>query len=165
MSMNTPIAGPWEKERVHDFLASSVIPVRLASINRAGYPVMVSLWYLYEDGQIWCAVQKGSWVAKHLARDHKVGFEIAPDQPPYHGVRGRGHAHLVPEQGEAVLRRLIRRYLGDESSSLAQWLMERVKDEVAVKIEPTRISTWDYKRRMRDIQHTPIPVERNHAAT
>jgi hypothetical protein len=76
---------------------------------------------------------------------------VSPNQPPYRGVRGRGRATLDAVRGEAVLRRLLRRYLGDEDSDLARWLLSRANEELAVRIEPSSIRTWDYTRRMEGI--------------
>jgi hypothetical protein len=65
-------------------------------------------------------------------------------------VRGQGRAELRPEEGESVLRRLIQRYLGSEDAPLARWLLRRPGAEVAIRIEPRRIVSWDYSARMGD---------------
>jgi hypothetical protein len=77
-----------------------------------------------------------------------VGFEVAADTPPYRGVRGTGVAHLINHDVESTLRRLIKRYQGDERTELSDWLLGRVDSEVAVRIEPRTIATWDYASRM-----------------
>jgi hypothetical protein len=47
-----------------------------------------------------------------------------------------------------VLRRLIARYLGRDDVPLARWLLERPGDEVALRIVPRRLVSWDYGARM-----------------
>lgn len=47
-----------------------------------------------------------------------------------------------------VLRALIARYYGSEDSELARWLLSRSDAEVAIRIEPIRMSSWDYRKRM-----------------
>jgi hypothetical protein len=47
-----------------------------------------------------------------------------------------------------MLGALIDRYLGGRQSRFARWLLERGRDEMAIRIVPTRTSTWDYSRRM-----------------
>jgi hypothetical protein len=143
-------AGPWDESRTDRFLAETVIPVRFAATSRRGFPVLLSLWYLYEEGRLWCAVQEDSRIAGHVARDGRCAFEVAPNKPPYFGVRGQGRAHIVPEKGEQILRLLIQRYLGSESSKLARWLLERSATEVAIRIDPLRLMSWDYAARMED---------------
>ena len=54
--------------------------------------------------------------------------------------------------GAEVLRALIGRYLGDETSELARWLLSRVDREVAIEIIPARLTSWDYGERMRGIE-------------
>jgi hypothetical protein len=55
---------------------------------------------------------------------------------------------VEPQPPEDVLRLLIQRYLGDEESSLARWLLGRRSTEVAIRVEPSHLHSWDYRRRM-----------------
>ena len=70
------------------------------------------------------------------------------NEPPYRGVRGQGRAHLLPEAGAARLEVLLDRYLGDRESNLARWLLSRAEDEVAIRIEPSWLTAWDFSARM-----------------
>lgn len=141
--------GPWSSSRIETFVTETVIPMRLSCVASTGYPLVTSLWFLWQDDYFWCAVQAHSRVAAHCRRNNRCGFEIAGDQPPYRGVRGLADVAIVPEAGERVLRGCIARYLGDEQSDLAQWLLGRVSTEVALRIEPRRIFSWDYSGRMK----------------
>ncbi len=134
-----------ERER---FLTEGVVPLRLACLDREGCPHVVSLWYIWQDEAIWLATRPNAWVVERLHADPRCGFEIAGDSPPYRGIRGKGRAELIPERGEAVLGLLVDRYLGGRDGRFARWLLERGRDEMAIRIVPTRTSTWDYARRM-----------------
>jgi hypothetical protein len=79
-----------------------------------------------------------------------MGFEIAPNEPPYHGVRGQGDAIVEPLGSKETLEELLGRYLGGVNSSLANWLLSRCDEEVLITITPTRLYTWDYRERMAD---------------
>ncbi len=140
--------GPWSSDRIESFVTETVIPIRLACVASTGYPLVTSLWFLWEDDCFWCAVQAHSRVAAHCRRNARCGFEIAGDQPPYRGVRGLADVTIVSEAGERVLRACIARYLGSDQSELAQWLLGRVSTEVALRLEPRRIFSWDYSGRM-----------------
>jgi hypothetical protein len=70
---------------------------------------------------------------------------------PYRGIRGRARVRCLPEQGGAVLGRLIDRYLPDRDHPLATWLLSRAADEVAIEITPTWQSRWDYSDRMQGL--------------
>jgi len=141
--------GPWDGAEIGRYLEQSRVPVRLACADSSGWPVVVSLWYAFDDGALWCATPARSRTARWLERDPRCGFEVAPNQPPYFGVRGQGRAELLPELGAHVLRRLVTRYLGGDSSELARWLLSRRAPETAIRIEPVRIASWDFSKRMR----------------
>lgn len=140
-------SGPWDVAQVERFLRLSVIPVRLAS-NGKQSPLVQSVWFSYRDGALWCCTQWDSVLARRLARDPHCAFEVAADQPPYAGVRGRGRATLLREPAAALLAELIDRYLGEAESGLRTWLLARADTEVAVRIDDLTVSTWDYSQRM-----------------
>lgn len=138
----------WSKADIERFLRDARIPVRLACLNASGGPLLCSLWYLYSDGAIWCATQRSAHLVKLLERDARCAFEVAGDDPPYRGVRGQGEAHLSTADGPAVLLSLIDRYLGDRDSAFARWLVSRSSDEVAIRVNPGWMTSWDFTRRM-----------------
>lgn len=131
------------------FMAESRIPLRLATHDAMGYPLVMSLWFLYDDGEIWCATNAQARVLRFLANDPRCGFEVAGDKPPYRGVRGRGQASLHPEKGGEILKRLLDRYGIESGSKLATMLLSKIDQEVAIRIVPDRFSTWDFSQRMK----------------
>lgn len=140
-------SGPWNESEIEAFLASTRIPVRLASNGSSG-PLVQSLWFAADGMELWCCTQKSSVLTRRLERDDRVGFEVAADEPPYRGVRGTGVAHLVNDDVESTLRTLINRYQGAERTDLSDWLLGRVDSEIAIRIEPRSVSSWDYSPRM-----------------
>jgi nitroimidazol reductase NimA-like FMN-containing flavoprotein (pyridoxamine 5'-phosphate oxidase superfamily) len=140
----------WSQEAITSYLQQMRIPLRLASVTNTGWPLVISLWYLYENGRFYCATQKTAKIVAHLAGEPRCAFEIAADEPPYRGVRGQGKAVIIPERGAEILSRLLERYLQDATSTLAQWLLARSQQEVAIEIEPVALTSWDYTARMRD---------------
>lgn len=140
-------SGPWDRSQIQAFLDDTVIPIRIASAGRTS-PLVQSLWFLYDEDALWCASQVDSVLTRRLHADPRCGFEIAGDLPPYRGVRGSGQAELLPERAATVLPRLISRYLGDEPSPLATWLLSRVDSEVAIRIGDLRVTSYDFTSRM-----------------
>lgn len=140
--------GAWDIKWTEKYLIETRFPLRLATLSAKGYPLVTSVWYLYDNGLIWCAVQEHSDIAKNIKNDKRCGFEIGPNQPPYMGVRGQGKADLVPGRGRERLEKLIGRFLDENNSELAQWLLERADNEAAIRIEPEWFFTWDYSDRM-----------------
>jgi hypothetical protein len=142
-------AGPWSADAIEQYLRTAVLPVRLASIAADGSPVVLSLWYLYEDGAIWCATQRTARIIARLEREPRCGFEIAADSIPYRGVRGRARATIDVHRGATLLPRLLNRYLGGTDSPLAARLLARAEHEVAICLDHMRVSTWDFTERMK----------------
>ena len=130
------------------YLSSIAIPIRLGCIDDDGKPVVLSLWYLYENGKLYCATQASAKVVGYLREHPHCAFEIAADEPPYCGIRGQGVATIDAHSGIEVLRKLLERYIGDIENAFARRLLARETPEVAIVIEPTRISTWNFRQRM-----------------
>jgi len=114
--------------------------------------MVLSLWYLYEDGRLYCATRESSKVVTYLRNDARCAFEIASERPPYCGVRGQGRAAVDAARGGEILERLLVRYLGGVDNDLAQGLLKRRDKEVALVIEPVKVFTWDFSQRMQDVQ-------------
>lgn len=140
-------SGPWGVEDIEGHLRDTVIPIRVATIGASG-PLVQSLWFVYADDALWCATQADAVIVRRLTADPRCGFEVAPDEPPYRGVRGNGRATIVPEAAGDVLATLIDRYLGPTPTPLGEWLMSRRDSEVALRIDDLSVSSWDYSSRM-----------------
>jgi len=144
-------------EPFRGFLEQCRIPLRLACVTRQGWPMVVSLWYLYEQQRLYCATQKTAKIIYHLEHNSRCAFELAGDHPPYRGLRGQGELILRPDLGRTVLERLVRRYTAGLETPLGKSLMSRSASEIAIEIQPVRIYSWDYTARMRgSLAETPL---------
>jgi hypothetical protein len=144
------LTGPWTKSRVREFLAEARIPMRLAANTDSGFPIVLSLWFLPEEDQLLSAVHRDARIAKRLRADARCAFEIAPNEPPYRGVRGQAIASLDPNGAGALLESLLDRYLGSSNSSLGRFLLARAEEELLLRLQPSWIASWDYSQRMED---------------
>ncbi len=147
--MSTETSGAWEPPQVAQFLTDATIPVRLACVGSDGFPRVVSLWYRFEADRLYCVSHQNSSLVKLLSQRPQVGFEVAPNEPPYHGVRGQGMAELAPLSDD-TLQSLLHHYLGGTDSNLGRWLLSRSEEEVLITVTPQRSYTRDYRQRMRD---------------
>jgi hypothetical protein len=138
----------WPLAKIETYLAAATLPCRLACITDAGFPHVTSLWYLYRDGELLFSVQRSAMVSSWLRENPKCGFEIAVNEPPYVGVRGRGSAIVEPAQDDTLLRSLIDRFLGDGNPDLARWLLSRTATELTLHVRPQWLTAWDYGKRM-----------------
>ena len=142
------ITGPWSMPDIETFFAQAAIPMRLSVISKAGWPVVLSLWFLFEDGVLKCTSRGHSKVILFLRSNPRCGLEIAGESPPYHGVRGQGAATISKEGGAALLERLADRYIGQVETPFRKWLLAGAEEEVAITITPIRLMSWDYRNRM-----------------
>ena len=153
--MQATLTGPWDARAIENFLTSSAIPLRLSCVGSDGFPRVVSVWFEYRDDCLHCVSHRNSSLVRLLRQGPRVGFEVSPNDPPYFGVRGQGVARLSKSGVSEQLETLLQRYLGAGESRLATWLRSRVSEELRISIEPTRLFSWDYRRRMSDIQSGP----------
>lgn len=138
----------WSLEQIEAFLGESSIPLRLSCNAGKGFPSLNSMWFEYRDGSLWCATHASSAILGFLRADPRCAVEVAPNEPPYCGVRGQANAVISREGAGELLERLIARYLRDTNPGLAAWLMSRIDDEYAIELRPTWLSSWDYRPRM-----------------
>ena len=136
-------------EKLDTVISDTKIPIRLASIKPNGTPSVVSLWYAFFDGKIYCATQKTAKIVSYFKQNPLCGFEIAGDKPPYKGIRGEGTVKIIPDKGQDILDVLIAKYLGKKESRLSQFLKQNSDGEVAIEITLKKIHNYDYSTRMK----------------
>ncbi len=139
----------WDQIGIANFLEAATIPIRIA-VQDGDFPLICSVWFRYDRAQqrLFCVSHKASYLVKLLEQVGRCAFEIAPNEPPYRGVRGKAEVSLHANAAESLLRELIERYLDDTDSSLAKWLLGRVEDELVIELNPQWITAWDYSDRM-----------------
>jgi hypothetical protein len=150
-----PVEGDWSLAETEQFLNEAVVPVRIGCHSPAGGLWMLSLWYRYRNGTVECATRADADIVSFLREDGTVCFEVSTNRPPYMGVRGSGTA-TVADDGKPVLRELVDRYLGTAEAEIARLLLDEGREEVAIRIEPARLYTWDFSPRMgEDVVDSP----------
>jgi general stress protein 26 len=137
---------------MQEYLEVVRIPVRIACKTTTGWPTVISLWFLHQDGLLYCATQKSAKIVNYLRNDARCAFEIAEDQPPYCGIRGQAKARIDETLGAEILEKLLVRYLGDTDNELASNLLANSDTEIAIILDPMRIFTWDFSDRMAKVQ-------------
>jgi nitroimidazol reductase NimA-like FMN-containing flavoprotein (pyridoxamine 5'-phosphate oxidase superfamily) len=140
------------------YLEETVIPLRLACQTESGWPIILSLWYMYQEGSLYLATRATAKVVDYLKNDPRCAFEIASDLPPYCGVRGQAEAEILPQLGGDILEQLLHRYIGSTTNPLAQNLLKNRASEVAISLRPASVYTWNFTDRMRD--SSPVVQEK-----
>ena len=141
-------------EQHETFLNAAQVPLRL-SVVVDGEPLIVPLWFVYQEGALWCACQRDSYLVRSLAeqeagtrKDLVCAFDVSTNTAPYQGVAGKAHLSLHMNRGSDRLRLLVEKYLQDPRSSFAEWLLARAEDEVALCLRPIKVRAWDFTKRM-----------------
>lgn len=137
-------------DAVREYLQAITVPLRLSCVTPSGWPMVLSLWYLFKDDRLFCATQRSARVVRYLHLEPRCAFEIASEHPPYCGVRGQGKAGIDEELGQEILATLLKRYLGGTDNPLARRLMAHSQNEVAIVIEPVNLFKWNFTDRMKD---------------
>jgi nitroimidazol reductase NimA-like FMN-containing flavoprotein (pyridoxamine 5'-phosphate oxidase superfamily) len=149
--MAIKLSGPWQQQQVDSFLSDAKLPVRLSCVASDGFPRVISLWFLYRSNKLYCVTHQSSKLVRMLQQNPRVGFEVAPDAPPYRGVRGQGMAAMQPLGKDPALRQLLERYVGDTESGFSRWLLSRSPEELIITVTPHRMYSWDYRERMAEV--------------
>ena len=144
---NISATSAWTEAEIAAFLGDTQIPLRIAVVD-GDAPLICSVWFAYSNGNLICVSHQDSRLAQLLTKAGRCGFEVAPNQPPYHGVRGKARVTVSAADAESQLRKLIEHYLGDTNQKLANWLLGRADDEKVFVLTPTWITSWDYRNRM-----------------
>jgi hypothetical protein len=131
-----------------NFLNNTLVPLRLAAIDKDGFPMICSLWFIYQDGELLCASHASAKIIRVLKINPNCAFEISINDVPYKGVRGKAVATLKSDAEGIVLSQLIARYLGSSQPKLSSWLLSRRKDEYAIHLKITSQSSWNFSERM-----------------
>ena len=142
--------GAWSQAEAESYLRERAIPIRLGCRTPSGGLWMLSLWYQYRDGAFHCATGADADVVRYLDADPGVCFEVSDNDPPYRGVRGAGTA-TIEDGGKDQLETLLGRYLGGTDNDLADRLLDADREEVRIRIDPSKLYTWDFTDRMADI--------------
>lgn len=140
----------WSREQLTAFLTEHKLPLRLGIETDSG-PLVVPLWFDFDGRDFWCATQGDALVARALRAHPGCAIDVSTNDIPYRGLRGRGQVACLPELGSEVLDRLIQRYLSDDQNRLARWLKSRSEAEVALRVTPNWLTSWDFSDRMRGI--------------
>ena len=143
-----PIRGPWTAVEAQEFLDATVIPIRLGVQTSAGWPLVMSVWFIADGLELLCATQSTSTLVRCLEQQPVCGFEVAADTPPYRGVRGHAEVEIDRVGGAVALDRLLLRYLGSLESPLARRLRAQASNEVCLRLRPISMVSWDFSRRM-----------------
>ena len=136
---------------IGQFLKESKVPLRLSCVTESGWPMVLSLWYVYlDENKLHLATPQTAKVVKYLVNEPRCAFEVASDAPPYCGIRGQAKAAINEVRGDEILELLLKRYLLSLDTPLAKKLQARSVTEVSIELTPINLFSWNFGNRMKD---------------
>ena len=135
---------PLTKSELLSFLRKTRI-AHLATASKDGRPRVSPIWYAYEGGCFYFTTRLGRVKSNQIKRNPHVALSVATDERPYRAVCAFGRVRLVRKGRDKWLERISTRYGKREGK---EWLEEAVRQRgrVVFKLQPDRITSWDYGR-------------------
>ena len=131
-------------------LLNLAIPVHLATLDSAGFPRIIPLWFLWEDGIFYLSSGPRSHHVQDLARDPRAGLCITVEEGqtetgyrPFRQIMVRGYAHVQPDIDEIWARKLIGKYITAEAG-VQRAKLEAGRPHVVIVLRPERFLTTGF---------------------
>jgi uncharacterized pyridoxamine 5'-phosphate oxidase family protein len=147
-SMAVSSKSAWNTAQIEDFLHAQKTPMRIAVLDHDEFPMICSVWHQYHDEKIYAVAHKNSKLIKKLKAHPQCAFEIAPNEPPYKGVRGQAISVVSTFDSEDTLNQLLKKFLGEGYKDLQNFLQARSDDERVIELRLEKVTAWDFSKRM-----------------
>jgi len=124
------------------FLASAWT-ARVATLAPDGWPHVVPLWFVWQQGALIVNTTRGNRTVRNLEADPRAAVTI-DDGERYDELRGavlRGRLAEVPDDDGTVTAAFGDKYFGGNQPHFASW-----RNRLFLRMEPERISSWDFRK-------------------
>ena len=127
-----------------------------ASVNAAGRPHLMPLWYVPHGLELLCWTYRASQKVVNLRRDPRATLQIEAGES-YELLRGvmfEADVELVddPQRTAEIGMRIALRYApgdlspADAPPELEQFIVRQAQKRVALRFTPTRTVSWDHRK-------------------
>ena len=128
-----------------EFLKEQKI-LHLATIDKAGTPHIVPVWYMYSVKKIYIGTNTKTDKAKNIRSHKKVSFcvDVGVNAPNIFGVMGQGTAKLIknPQTVSRIGKRILLRYFKSLDNKSAKELLDDT--DCIIEIKPKKYAVWEY---------------------
>ena len=126
------------------------IPAHLATLDSAGFPRIVPLWFLWEDGSFYLSSGLQSCHVQDLARDPRAGLCITIEEGqteagyrPFRQIMVRVEASVQSDIDAIWARKLISKYITGQAG-VARAEREAGKSHVVIVLRPESFLTTGF---------------------
>jgi nitroimidazol reductase NimA-like FMN-containing flavoprotein (pyridoxamine 5'-phosphate oxidase superfamily) len=142
-------ARPLTQHEIAEVLALA-IPAHLATLDPAGFPRVIPVWFLWEDGTFYLSSRPQSRHVQDLARDPRAGLCIAVEESqtetgyrPFRQIMARGSAQVQPDTDASWAQKLIGKYIPGEAG-VRRAKREAGEPHVVILLRPERLLTTGF---------------------
>ena len=128
-------------------LTSLAIPAHLATLDPAGFPRIIPIWFLWEEEIFYLSSVPQSRHVQDLARDPRAGLCITVEESqtetgyrPFRQIMVRGKASVQPDTNASWARKLIGKDIPGEAG-VRRAKLEAGKPHVVIVLRPERFLT------------------------
>lgn len=128
-----------------EFIRSQKI-LRIATVDPAGTPHIVPVWYLYSAKKFYVGTNTRTAKARNIMLNSRVSFcvDVGINSPEIFGVAGTGRAKLIRDKvrvGE-ISKKILLRYFKSLKNKSAQELLKDT--DCIIEIVPEKTASWKY---------------------
>lgn len=140
------------------FLSEGIKTLQVASNDHDGFPHLVPMWFLVEDGKVVFRSFSKSQKIVNLRRDPRVSI-LVEEGATYEELRGaaiKGEGTLVEDAGYCLdlYVGLANRYSffpgiepgAKPEAEVREYFADYAAKQTAVIVEPVEIVSWDYRK-------------------
>ena len=135
-------------DEIVEFLTTSKKNLQLGTIDEKNEPNIHPVWFLYQNGAIYCATEKKSKKYQNILKNNLVYFSVDEDNSEFKGVRGKGSVLIRDDinQNLPIAKKIMIKYTGSTDNEIAKFLLDGVRNGFSVILEltPKYYSTWDH---------------------
>jgi nitroimidazol reductase NimA-like FMN-containing flavoprotein (pyridoxamine 5'-phosphate oxidase superfamily) len=142
-------ARPLTPQEIAD-LTALAIPAHLATLDPAGFPRIIPIWFFWEEGIFYLSSGPQSRHVQDLVRDPRAGLCITVEESqtetgyrPFRQIMVRGKASVHPDTDASWARKLIGKYIPGEAG-VRRAKLEAGKPHVVIVLRPERFLTTGF---------------------
>ena len=131
-------------------LTSLAMPAHLATLDPAGFPRIIPIWFFWEEGIFYLSSGPQSRHVQDLIRDPRAGLCITVEESqtetgyrPFRQIMVRGKASVQPDTDASWARKLIGKYIPGEAG-VRRAKLEAGKLHVVIALRPERFLTTGF---------------------